>query len=212
MSAAAGRLAVATAAPRRSRLRHLDALSLTLTLATVSFAIVWAFPLYWGLITTFKPEDEVVQPGLRLWPHHFTFENYTVNDCNTPIFMEVQNRKMPHARIRKGFGSVKDITVKNFTCLHSSRTSQINVEKGGRLENITLENLSIHNFGTFAGTDSPIWLTGKYPDAQRCGEMPAHGLFARCVDNLALKGKIEFFDDGHSNRPATTYEDVTLKP
>jgi len=144
--------------------------------------------------------------------HDFTFENYTVNDCNTPIFMEVQNRKMPHARIRKGFGSVKDITVKNFTCLHSSRTSQINVERGGRLENITLENLSIHNFGTFAGTDSPIWLTGKYPDAQRCGEMPAHGLFARCVDNLALKGKIEFFDDGHSNRPATTYEDVTLKP
>ena len=36
----------------------------------------WAFPLYWGLITTFKPEYRVVRPGFALWPRHFTFENY----------------------------------------------------------------------------------------------------------------------------------------
>ena len=38
--------------------------------------MLWAFPLYWGLVTTFKPEDEVVRPGVQLWPEHFTFENY----------------------------------------------------------------------------------------------------------------------------------------
>ena len=36
----------------------------------------WAFPLYWGLVTTFKPEYEVVRPGVALWPEHFTLENY----------------------------------------------------------------------------------------------------------------------------------------
>ena len=39
-------------------------------------AVVWAFPLYWGLVTTFKPEYEVVRPGVQLWPEHFTLEAY----------------------------------------------------------------------------------------------------------------------------------------
>jgi len=138
--------------------------------------------------------------------HDFTFEHYTVNDCDTPIFMEVQNRT------HRGFGSVSDITVSDFTCAHSSRASQINVQKGGRLSNITLRNLDIHNSGTSASAASPPWLTGKYPDAENYGEMPAYGLFARCVDGLALTGKIEFHDDGRSGRPATSYEDVTLAP
>ena len=39
-------------------------------------AIIWAFPLYWGLVTTFKHEYEIVRPGFHLWPEHFTLENY----------------------------------------------------------------------------------------------------------------------------------------
>ena len=39
-------------------------------------AIIWAFPLYWGLVTTFKHEYEIVRPGFQVWPEHFTFENY----------------------------------------------------------------------------------------------------------------------------------------
>ena len=31
---------------------------------TLLGAIVWAFPLYWGLVTTFKPEYEIVRPGV----------------------------------------------------------------------------------------------------------------------------------------------------
>ena len=45
-------------------------------LTTLVVAVVWAFPLYWGLVTTFKPEYEVVRPGVQLWPEHFTLENY----------------------------------------------------------------------------------------------------------------------------------------
>lgn len=65
-------------APQRlARLRQIDLIAVVITLATLAAAILWAFPLYWGLVTTFKPETEIVQPGVQLWPHTFTVENYT---------------------------------------------------------------------------------------------------------------------------------------
>jgi len=78
MSASAPSVGVvdAPAARRLARLQQLDAAGLLITLATVIGAILWAFPLYWGLITTFKHEYEIVRPGLQLWPEHFTLENY----------------------------------------------------------------------------------------------------------------------------------------
>jgi multiple sugar transport system permease protein len=66
----------APAARRLARLHHLDAAGLLITLGTAIGAIIWAFPLYWGLVTTFKHEYEIVRPGLQLWPEHFTLENY----------------------------------------------------------------------------------------------------------------------------------------
>jgi multiple sugar transport system permease protein len=61
---------------RLARLRHLDLVGLVITTATVIGAVLWAFPLYWGLVTTFKPENEVVRPEVQLWPEHFTIQNY----------------------------------------------------------------------------------------------------------------------------------------
>ena len=69
-------LAAPAAARRLSRLRQLDLIGLVITLITVALAILWAFPLYWGLVTTFKPEYEIVRQGFQPWPEHFTFENY----------------------------------------------------------------------------------------------------------------------------------------
>ncbi len=63
-------------ARRLARLRNLDLVGLVITAATVVVAALWAFPLYWGLVTTFKPENEVVRPVVQLWPEHFTFQNY----------------------------------------------------------------------------------------------------------------------------------------
>jgi len=69
--------AVAAQRARRvSRLRNLNVLGFIATVATVLAAVLCAFPLYWGLITTFKPEDEILRPGVQLWPEHFTFQNY----------------------------------------------------------------------------------------------------------------------------------------
>ncbi len=69
-------LAAPPATRRLARLRQFDAVGLAITLVTLVCAVVWAFPLYWGLITTFKPEYEIVRPGVQLWPEHFTIENY----------------------------------------------------------------------------------------------------------------------------------------
>lgn len=47
-----------------------------ITVLTVMAAIVWAFPLYWGVISSLKPEDEVVRPYIELWPETLTFQHY----------------------------------------------------------------------------------------------------------------------------------------
>jgi multiple sugar transport system permease protein len=47
-----------------------------ITILTVVFAVIWAFPLYWGIVSSLKPEDEVVRPYIELWPDTLTFEHY----------------------------------------------------------------------------------------------------------------------------------------
>ena len=63
--------------PRQRRVtKAIDIVGLILTVATVIGGILWAFPLYWALVTTLKPESEVVQPGVQLWPEHITLDAY----------------------------------------------------------------------------------------------------------------------------------------
>ena len=47
--------------------------------------MIWAFPLYWAVITTFKPEDEVVRPYIELWPDTFTLQAYVHIIANTKL-------------------------------------------------------------------------------------------------------------------------------
>jgi multiple sugar transport system permease protein len=46
------------------------------TALTIVCAVIWAFPLYWGIVSSLKPEDEVVRPMIELWPETLTFEHY----------------------------------------------------------------------------------------------------------------------------------------
>ena len=78
MSAVAADDALVTMSPRRGRIiKAIDVVGLIATLLTVIGAIIWAFPLYWGLITTLKVENDIVQPGIDLWPRRFSLEAYT---------------------------------------------------------------------------------------------------------------------------------------
>ena len=47
-----------------------------ITLITICAAVLWAFPIYWGIISSLKPEDEVVRPFVELWPDTLTFQHY----------------------------------------------------------------------------------------------------------------------------------------
>ena len=56
-----------------------------ISVLTVIFAILWAFPLYWGVISSLKPEHEVIRPIIELWPDTLTFEHYVFALTKTQI-------------------------------------------------------------------------------------------------------------------------------
>ena len=56
-----------------------------ITALTVICAVLWAFPLYWGVVTSLKPEDEVVRPYIELWPDTLTFQHYLFALTSTQI-------------------------------------------------------------------------------------------------------------------------------
>jgi multiple sugar transport system permease protein len=65
--------------------RSVDYGALILLLITVLAAIIWVFPIYWALITSVKPESQVVQRGLNLWPQSFTLQAFIEILTNTQI-------------------------------------------------------------------------------------------------------------------------------
>lgn len=78
-------LGLAMAAQRQRRLKTFDLVGLLATIATVIAAILWAFPLYWGVVTSLKPEAEVVRAGVQLLPEHWTLDSYTYALFDTKI-------------------------------------------------------------------------------------------------------------------------------
>lgn len=59
-----------------ARTRYFDIGALLLTAATIIFAAIWFFPLYWAAVTTLKPEFETTRKYIELWPETFTIEAY----------------------------------------------------------------------------------------------------------------------------------------
>ncbi|POF30391.1 carbohydrate ABC transporter permease [Roseibium marinum] len=59
-----------------TRIHRINMAGLAITLITVIAAVLWAFPLYWGVVSSLKPEDEVVRPYVELWPQTLTFSHY----------------------------------------------------------------------------------------------------------------------------------------
>ena len=77
---------IAGLSPRRRKLINaLNIGGLIATVITVLGAIFWAFPLYWAVVTTLKVENDIVQPGIQLWPQRFTLDAYTHVLFNTKI-------------------------------------------------------------------------------------------------------------------------------
>lgn len=75
----------ADTAPRGRVSKGLDIGALILTVITVIFAVLWAFPLYWGLITSLKPESQVIAKTVEFLPRTWTIEAYWSVLVNTMI-------------------------------------------------------------------------------------------------------------------------------
>ena len=77
---------VASAQTQRGKAsKALDVGGLILTLVTVVFAVLWAFPIYWALVTTLKPESQVIGKSLDFLPRTWTFDAYWHVLVNTQI-------------------------------------------------------------------------------------------------------------------------------
>jgi multiple sugar transport system permease protein len=77
MTVAAADDTLVTMSPQRRRIiKTFDIVGLIATIVTVLGAIFWAFPLYWAMVTTLKVENDIVQPGIELWPSPMTFDAY----------------------------------------------------------------------------------------------------------------------------------------
>lgn len=61
---------------RATRLRRFNLAGGIITGLTVLGAVLWAFPLYWAVITSLKVEQDVLTPGIHLLPERWTLENY----------------------------------------------------------------------------------------------------------------------------------------
>lgn len=66
-------------------IKTVDKVGLVISLLTIICAVIWAFPLYWAIITSLKPESQVVEPGFAPWPRTFTLDAYTAVLFNTKI-------------------------------------------------------------------------------------------------------------------------------
>ena len=79
--------------------RYKDLGAIALTILTVICAVVWFFPLYWAVVTSLKPENEVVQPGVSLIPVHPTLAGYIYDIVNSNILRWYLNSTITAASI-----------------------------------------------------------------------------------------------------------------
>lgn len=56
-----------------------------ITALTLVAAVIWAFPIYWGIVSSLKPEDEVVRAYVELWPETLTFQHYVFALTSTEL-------------------------------------------------------------------------------------------------------------------------------
>ena len=67
--------------------RRFSPVEFVITAASVLCAVIWAFPLYWAVVTSLKTETDVVAPGVHLLPQHWTLSSYVFVVLHTHILI-----------------------------------------------------------------------------------------------------------------------------
>lgn len=104
-------------------------------------------------------------------------------------------------------GQLNNILLENINCLKSVSQPIIfnwQCDDANKMKNITLKNVTIHNFGTEAG-NLLTCMDGNYPDANKNGIANSYGIWARGLDGLTLIN-CKLYDDGNSRREKFVFD------
>jgi hypothetical protein len=157
-------------------------------------------------------------------------ERIEARNTGNPLFLRLGQR----AGQRKG--SLKNVTIRDLSCevpfgrpdeaydlrgpevdfFHNPFPSSICGIPGNRIENVTLENVSIRFPGraTKGMAYMPLWrvkdvpeLVEKYPEFSMFGELPAWGFFVRHAEGIRFKN-VQLTLADLDYRPAFVFDDV----
>lgn len=62
-----------------------------ISIVAILFCIVWIFPVYWMVNTSFKPISDVLTTTPLFFPTHFTFDNYSAAVGQTDFLQNLAN-------------------------------------------------------------------------------------------------------------------------
>lgn len=134
---------------------------------------------------------EIVDGGVL---ENVNLSNFTVEGTQAPIYIRLANRARPYlAGVEKpGVGRLHDVRISNVTVRNAGvYGSSITAIPGYYIEDVVLENISIHHKGgvtedkiTEKWKDERI---AKYPEGTSWGILPAKGFFIRHARNIQFK-------------------------
>jgi polygalacturonase len=132
--------------------------------------------------------------------------NITMHEPRAAIFLRLGNRG--RAMTPPVPGALRNVSIQNVVATAVEMASSITGLRGAPVRRVSLDNINITMDGTAGagrGLDVPE-VPEKYPEATMFGELPAHGLYARHVEELILRNlQIATPKDA---RPALVLDDV----
>jgi len=169
---------------------------------TVSNCVIKDIPHHAGI------EFMTVDGGIM---QNIVFENITMENVATPIFIRVGIRARPYknGQYVTRIDDVKDISLNNISVLNATLPSSIIGLHDKKIKNITITNYTVRNSAIQKPTpyNKVSFLEFDYPAAIFFKNLPAYALYCRNVEELHLNNLIMYSPEGET-RPAITFDRV----
>jgi hypothetical protein len=153
-----------------------------------------------------------------------TISNVRMQRVRSPIFIRLGARhaattSRPAVDVGRGRSFIRGVSIDGLHATGSIMTGSVTGQPGNPVEDVSISNLRVDTdesalFGPAAAAAAvgrPVpevpELPRAYPEARMFGHLPAHGLYARHVAGLRLRG-VEFRAPPAEVRPAVVAEDV----
>ncbi|MCC6796557.1 MAG: right-handed parallel beta-helix repeat-containing protein [Candidatus Hydrogenedentes bacterium] len=120
---------------------------------------------------------------------NITAENISVRNVNAPLFIRLGNRNRWKDKDRAG--ALESISIQNMKATGIEFPCVISGIAGMPIKGVMLENIDIRyrEAGERLEIVNPVpEVEAQYPEFWMFGDLPAHGLYARHVDGLTVRG------------------------